>query len=271
MQAGGGFVEDIEGAAGVAFGELKREFDALGFAAGEGGGGLAEADIAQAHVHQGLQFAGDGGHGVEEFAGFFYGEVEHLADVFAFELHFERFAVVAFAVAHFAGHIHIGQKVHFHFDYAVALAGFTAAAFDVKREAADAVAALAREGHAGEEFADGCEQAGVGGGVGAGGAADGGLVDINHFVELLEPGDGFIRGGLFAGAVELAGGDFGQGVVDEGGFAAAGHAGDAGNQPQWQFEGDVFKVVAARAFEHQHALGVDGCAHGGHGDGGFAA
>ena len=97
------------------------------------------------------------------------------------------------------------------------------------------------------------------------------MVDVDHFVELLEPSDGFIRGGLFAGAVELAGGDFGQGVVNQGGFAAAGHAGDAGNQPQWQFESDVFEVVAARAFEHQHALGVDGCAHGGHGDGGFAA
>lgn len=41
MQAGGGFVEDIERSAGVAFGEFEGEFDALGFAAGEGSGGLA--------------------------------------------------------------------------------------------------------------------------------------------------------------------------------------------------------------------------------------
>ena len=46
VQAGGGFVEDIECSAGVAFGEFEGEFDALGFAAGEGGGGLAEADVA---------------------------------------------------------------------------------------------------------------------------------------------------------------------------------------------------------------------------------
>ena len=46
MQAGGGFVEDVERSAGVAFGEFQGEFDALGFAAGEGGGGLAEADVA---------------------------------------------------------------------------------------------------------------------------------------------------------------------------------------------------------------------------------
>ena len=46
VQAGGGFVEDVERSAGVAFGEFEGEFDALGFAAGEGGGGLAEADVA---------------------------------------------------------------------------------------------------------------------------------------------------------------------------------------------------------------------------------
>lgn len=46
MQACGGFVEDVECSAGVALGEFQGEFDALGFAAGEGGGGLAEADVA---------------------------------------------------------------------------------------------------------------------------------------------------------------------------------------------------------------------------------
>lgn len=120
VQAGGGFVEDVERSAGVAFGEFQGEFDALGFAAGEGGGGLAEADVAETYVHQGLQFARYGGDGVEKFAGFFDRHVEDLADVFAFVLDFEGFAVVAFAVADFAGDVHVGQEVHFDFDYAVA-------------------------------------------------------------------------------------------------------------------------------------------------------
>ena len=46
VQAGSGFVEDVERSTGVAFGEFQGEFDALGFAAGEGGGGLAKADVA---------------------------------------------------------------------------------------------------------------------------------------------------------------------------------------------------------------------------------
>ena len=271
MQAGGRFVEDVERSAGVAFGEFEGEFDALGFAAGEGGGGLAEADVAEAYVHQGLQFARYGGDGVEKFAGFFDGHVEDLADVFAFVLDFEGFAVVAFAVADFAGDVHVGQEVHFDFNHAVALAGFAAAAFDVEGESADVVAAFAREGDTGEEFADGGEQAGIGGGVGARGAADGGLVDVDDFVEVFEAVDVVVWGGFFLGAVEFAGGDFGEGVVNQGGFAAAGYAGDAGNQTERQFEGNVFEVVAARSFEDEHPLGIDGRAFRRHGIGFFAA
>ena len=59
VQAGGGLVEDVEGAAGGALGQLARELDALRLAAGEGGRGLAEGDVAEADVGQGLQRAAD--------------------------------------------------------------------------------------------------------------------------------------------------------------------------------------------------------------------
>jgi len=98
--------------------------------------------------------------------------------------------------------------VHFDFNHAVALAGFAAAAFDVEGESADVVAAFAREGYAGEEFADGGEQAGVGGGVGARGATDGGLVDVDDFVEVFEAVDVVVWGGVFLGAGVFAGGGF---------------------------------------------------------------
>ena len=56
VEAGGGLVEEIERAAGLALGELAGELHALGFAAGERGGGLAEVDVAEADVDQGLEF-----------------------------------------------------------------------------------------------------------------------------------------------------------------------------------------------------------------------
>ena len=95
-------------------------------------GGLTKADVAEAYVHQGLQFARYGGDGVEKFAGFFDGHVEDLADVFAFVLDFEGFAVVALAVAGFTGHVHVRQEVHFNLQGAVAGAVLAAATLTLK-------------------------------------------------------------------------------------------------------------------------------------------
>src|ERR1700730_9536597 len=64
VEAGGGLVEDVEGSAagfgcrvvcgasgdGAGGGEMRGEFDALGFAAGECGGRLAQADVAWAYL-----------------------------------------------------------------------------------------------------------------------------------------------------------------------------------------------------------------------------
>src|SRR6516165_8254342 len=53
MQAGRGFVEDVHGPASLALRKLASKFDALGFAAREGGGGLAELHIAETHFDDG--------------------------------------------------------------------------------------------------------------------------------------------------------------------------------------------------------------------------
>ena len=50
VQAGGGLVQNIDGAAGGALGKLRGQLDTLGFAAGQGGGGLAQLHVAQPHV-----------------------------------------------------------------------------------------------------------------------------------------------------------------------------------------------------------------------------
>ena len=68
---------------------------------------------------------------------------------------------------------------------AVALAGLAAATLDVKAEAAGAVAALARFGEHGEQFADRREDSGIGRGIRARRAADRRLIDLDHFVDLL--------------------------------------------------------------------------------------
>ena len=61
VQACGGLVEEIEGLAGGALGQLAAEFDALRFAAGEGGHLLAELEVAEADGDEGVEDADDAG------------------------------------------------------------------------------------------------------------------------------------------------------------------------------------------------------------------
>src|SRR5690348_1808418 len=50
MESGGGLVEDIERAAGIALGKLQRKLDALGFPARKRGRGLTEADVTESDI-----------------------------------------------------------------------------------------------------------------------------------------------------------------------------------------------------------------------------
>jgi hypothetical protein len=115
-----------------------------------------------------------------------HGHVEDVGDVHALEMDFEGFAVVAAAVAGFAGDIDGRQEVHFDFDQAVALAFLATAALDVEAEAAGLVAADFGRGQFGEEIADLVEHAGVGGRIAARGAANGGLVNDDDLVQGFE-------------------------------------------------------------------------------------
>ena len=103
----------------------------------------------------------------------------------ALVLHLQRLAVVARALADLARDVDIRQEVHLDLDDAVALAGLAAPALDVEGEAARLVAAQLGFRQSGEEVADLGEDAGVGGRVGARGAADGRLVDVDHLVQVL--------------------------------------------------------------------------------------
>jgi hypothetical protein len=89
------------------------------------------------------------GTAVEEFARHLDRHLQDFVDVAALVLDFEGLPVVALAVTDVTGHVDVGQEVHLDLDHAIALAGFAAAALDVEREAAGAVAARARLRNAG--------------------------------------------------------------------------------------------------------------------------
>ena len=120
MQAGGGFVADVEGAARGGLGEMRRELDALSFAAGERGGGLAETQIAEADVVQDLEFDEEPRMVIEEGDGFANGELEDLMDVEVLVADIEDGGFIARAFTLFADEFDIGKELHFNGDGAIA-------------------------------------------------------------------------------------------------------------------------------------------------------
>ena len=197
------------------FDSSRGELDALRLAAGERRRRLAELDVAEADIEQGLELLLDLRDVLKQRHRLFDGRVEQVGDGLALVLDRQRLAVVARAAAHVAQDVHVGQEVHLDALQAVALARLAAPALDVEGEAAGLVAALARLGEHRVQLADGREEAGVGRGVRARRAADGRLVDLDHLVDVLEPLDGVVRARLFQRAVEVARERAVEDVVDE--------------------------------------------------------
>src|SRR5258708_3243892 len=224
VQAGGWLVKDVERASGLAFREFAGQLDALRFATGKRGGGLAERDVAEADLDERGKFLLNLRNVVEKFQGVRRRQIQDITDGVPFVTHRERFGIVAAPAADFAHHINVREKIHFDAAQAVALAGFAAAAFDVETEAAGAVAALARFRQHGEKIADRRENSGVGGGIGPRRAADWRLVDFDDFVNLVSAENLAVRGGRFRGTIKFLGERAVENVVDERGFAGTGNA-----------------------------------------------
>src|SRR4051794_13719466 len=195
VQARGRPVEHVDSAPGGPLLELARQLHPLRLAAREGRRRLAEPDVAQPHLAQGLHVARDRGHRGEEVGGLLDRHVEDLGDRLALVVDLERLAVVAGAVTDLARHVDVGQEVHLDLDRAVARARLAATALDVEREAALEVAPHLGLRRRGEELADVVEDACVRRGVAAGRPADGRLVDVDHLVALVAAVDPFVAAG----------------------------------------------------------------------------
>ncbi len=219
MQAGGRLVEHVDGPAGRAALQLRGQLDALRLAAGQRGGGLAEPDVAEADLVEGLQVPVDRRDGLEERRGLLDRHVEDLGDRLALVMHLEGVGVVPGAVADLARDVDVGQELHLDLDRAVAGACLAPAALHVEREPALLVPAHLGLSRRREQLPDVVEDTGIGRGVGPRGAADRPLVDVHDLVQELNAGDLLVLARNGAGLVQLAGEHVVQDVVDQGGLA----------------------------------------------------
>ena len=219
----------------------------MGFATGQGGGGLAQPDVAKAHVAHGLQLGLDAREVVEQLQGLLHGHVQHLGDGAVAELDFQRLAVVASSAADLAGDGDVGEELHLNLGVAVALTCLAAPALDVEGEATWSVAPDAGFRERGEQLADGCEGPGVGRGIAAGCAPDGRLVDVDYLVDLVQAGDGVVSAGAVLGSGHVLGQALVQHLVHQAALAGAGYAGNAGEHPQGHGDVDSLEVILASA------------------------
>ena len=154
VQAGGRLVEDVERPAGVGPGQLGGELDALGLAAGERGGGLAEREVAEADVVQGLHDLADLGDAGEQVQRGVDVHGQDVGDRLAPELHGEGLGREPGPVAGVAGDPDVGQEVHLDPLLAGPLARLAPAPGLVEAEPARGVAADLGLGQLGEQLAD---------------------------------------------------------------------------------------------------------------------
>ena len=214
VEAGGGLVKHVERLACVALGQLGGQLHALRLATADGGGGLAEGEVTQADVFQCPDFLYDARYVLEELHRLVDGHVEHVVDRLALVAHLEGLAVVALALAFLAQHRHVGKEVHLDDAHARALAGLAAPALDVERESSRLVVAYLRLGQLAIELADVVEHLSICGGVGAWRAPDGGLVDLDDLVDVLQALDAVVGQRLLHRAVEPLAEDGGEGLIN---------------------------------------------------------
>src|SRR5207244_2796974 len=118
-----------------------------------------------------------------------------VVDGFSTHRHVQRLAVEPRSLACAAGHLHVGHEIKLGGDYAFSLALLASAALDVEAEASGLVAALHRQRRLSEEIANVVVEADVGGGVGAAVAADGRLIDADHFMYMIGAVDAIVLAG----------------------------------------------------------------------------
>src|SRR5260370_1053685 len=158
VQTRGRFVENVKEALVVGAAEMRGQFQALRFPAGERCRRLPETQIAESNFIQDPEFGNNLGNVDEKGQGFANRQLQYFVDIFPVIPDFQNAALEASAPALFADEFDVREKLHLHGDRAVALAGFAAASRHVKRKVTGAVAAAFRIGGIRKNFPDRIER-----------------------------------------------------------------------------------------------------------------
>ena len=247
-------VQEIERAARGPLAQFAGQLDSLRFAPGERRRWLPELDVVEADVVQCLQQGRDVRNVLEVLESLLHVHLEDFGDRLSFVTHLERFSLEAGPLADGTGHPHIGEEIHLQAVRTPTFARLAAAVGDVEAEAARLEAAHFRFGQLREQVANQVEELDVRGRIGPRRPADGRLVDVDGFIELIEAGDFAVRAGPTFALVQIAVECFPENVVNERAFARPADAGNADEILQGKRDVDVAQVVVLRPGDFERLL-----------------
>jgi hypothetical protein len=202
VQAGGRFVEDVQGAPRRTARQFGRQFQALRLAAGKRRRRLPKAHVAQPDVGKHLQLVAQRRDAAEERQCLGDRHIEDVGDVLPLEEDLKRLAVVALPVARLARHVHVRQEVHLDADHPLALARLAPATLDIEGEPPRAVPTHARLRDLGVRLANRCEDPRKGRRITARRPTNWCLIDVDHLVKHLGAFDGVVRPGPGVGTMD---------------------------------------------------------------------
>ena len=252
MQSSCRLIENVNGLAGVGTRQLGGQLDALGLAAGQRRSGLAQSEIAEAHVFQRLQHAANLGDVREQFESLVNPHVQHVGDVLSLELHGQSFRRIPATLADVARDPDVGQEVHFDLPLAVSLASLTTTAGDVEAEPLGPIASEPRLRQLGEELANQIKHSGVRGRVRAGRVAERILIDVDDLVDVFQTHDVVMGPDGDLGPMQLASQGAVKNLVHQGAFARAADARYDDESAERESNVEILEVVLPGALDKQH-------------------
>ena len=163
---------------------------------------------------------------------FIHGHFQHIINRLPPIFHLESFPIVSLAFADFTGNVDIRQKMHLDFQDAIALTRFAASAFDVKREPPCGVPLCLGIVRLGEQLPNVCEYARIGCRIGTRRSADWRLVNVDDFVQILQPLHPFKCSGTDTGSIQLCCQMLINNLIHQRGLPRTGNSCHTGKRPQ---------------------------------------
>ena len=265
MKTRGGLVQQIEGLSRVPLAQFPGEFQALGLSSREGRGGLPQSYVSQAHIQKGLELSVDVWNIFEKSVGLTDGQIQDIGDVPPLVFDLQGVPIETKAPAGFAGDVDIGKKVHFDFDDAIPVAGFTPSAPDIETEPSGLVSPHLGVWEHGEEFTNVGENPGIGRRIGTGRTSDRALIDADDLIDIAQALDGPDTSHFYLGPVEFPGQVRVEDFVDETALAGTRDARHTGQGPEGDLNVDVFEVVLPGTLD-PNLSSIAGASFFGHGN-----